>query len=599
MPDTLPRTRWQAINTTPLRELLRGRVTAWLDWRALLVAAAFPAEVNSLITNIVHRTRLWRMEKSAVADELIAHFTDGITAGTSPEQLIHDFGDERTAAKLIRRAKRRGRPLVWHLWTWAWRGFVIIVPVYALSLLIFFTARPGSQTNFLAKLNAPALATPVADRAWPLWRRALLACGSQDAHGNISWPAVFAPPRGNEDWPAVKAWLHQQAQVLELARQAAAKPTMGFILGFDSKLDRELPDANYVPGTIPLETDVMLPHLHLLQLMAIILTDDARDAAEAGDPNRAKSDVVALIRLAKQLRGPNSLMTSDLVALEIDKQAVDRLDHILFQHPKLLSDQSLIDLAHLLAGPQVASDLLKLRGERWMYADMVQLMYSGNPKQGGRITWQGIHQISTLFGLLSKPDIALRNILGAMPFIVASRSQVMRESNNWMNKSAANLAVPLRNANWKATLAWREHFDNKPLESIRYVSLLPFILYLNPAQESCARYLGQRDGTLVAIALEFYHRQHGHYPATLAELTPQLLPAVPADRITGKPLHYRLKDGKPVVYSVGADRTDDGGTPPMSHGQPKSDWAAQWDLPAASVPHGDWVLYPSMTPDEP
>src|SRR5262249_24615218 len=43
-----------------------------------------------------------------------AHFTDGIASGVSPEDLIQAFGDEANAAQLIRRAKRRNRPLYWH-----------------------------------------------------------------------------------------------------------------------------------------------------------------------------------------------------------------------------------------------------------------------------------------------------------------------------------------------------------------------------------------------------------------------------------------------------------------------------------------------------
>ena len=43
MSDSLPRTRWQTINATPFRDLLRGRITARLDWPARLAAAGLPA----------------------------------------------------------------------------------------------------------------------------------------------------------------------------------------------------------------------------------------------------------------------------------------------------------------------------------------------------------------------------------------------------------------------------------------------------------------------------------------------------------------------------------------------------------------------------
>ena len=106
------------------------------------------------------------------------------------------------------------------------------------------------------------------------------------------------------------------------------------------------------------------------------------------------------------------------------------------------------------------------------------------------------------------------------------------------------------------------------------------------------RCLGQRDGLLVGLALEAYRRGHGSYPKALDELTPLLLPSIPADRITGEPLHYRLIDGKPVLYSVGADRDDDGGRMAMSHGKIDLWNACRWDVKAKDAMDGDWVVYP-------
>jgi hypothetical protein len=72
---------------------------------------------------------------------------------------------------------------------------------------------------------------------------------------------------------------------------------------------------------------------------------------------------------------------------------------------------------------------------------------------------------------------------------------------------------------------------------------------------------------------------------------PQLLPIVPADRITGEPVKYLLKSGQPVVYSVGADRKDDGGRYTRD---PQA--AASWDLDLTSASKGDWMLYPTLAP---
>jgi hypothetical protein len=65
---------------------------------------------------------------------------------------------------------------------------------------------------------------------------------------------------------------------------------------------------------------------------------------------------------------------------------------------------------------------------------------------------------------------------------------------------------------------------------------------------------------LVAAALERHRLRRGAWPATLTELTPGLLRAVPADPHTGRPLGYRRQPDGVVVYSAGQDATDNGGT---------------------------------------
>jgi hypothetical protein len=75
----------------------------------------------------------------------------------------------------------------------------------------------------------------------------------------------------------------------------------------------------------------------------------------------------------------------------------------------------------------------------------------------------------------------------------------------------------------------------------------------------------------VAIALERYHLAHGGYPESLDALAPQFIDKLPHDIIGGQPsqspgpasqpLHYRrTADDQFVLYSVGWNETDDGGT---------------------------------------
>lgn len=71
-----------------------------------------------------------------------------------------------------------------------------------------------------------------------------------------------------------------------------------------------------------------------------------------------------------------------------------------------------------------------------------------------------------------------------------------------------------------------------------------------------------RNVVIVAIALKRYELRRHQLPATLEELTPDLLKSVPIDFMNGQPLRYRRNaDGTFLLYSVGENGKDDGGDP--------------------------------------
>jgi hypothetical protein len=85
----------------------------------------------------------------------------------------------------------------------------------------------------------------------------------------------------------------------------------------------------------------------------------------------------------------------------------------------------------------------------------------------------------------------------------------------------------------------------------------------------------QVDQARIAIALERWRREHGTYPAALAELPATAGVAGLHDLATGEPFHYRRnEDGTFLLYAVGADGVDNGGTPnkPGNAGLNQGDW---------------------------
>ncbi|MFO0845729.1 MAG: hypothetical protein U0797_25650, partial [Gemmataceae bacterium] len=85
-----------------------------------------------------------------------------------------------------------------------------------------------------------------------------------------------------------------------------------------------------------------------------------------------------------------------------------------------------------------------------------------------------------------------------------------------------------------------------------------------------------------AVAADRYRLAHGAWPASLGDLAPTYLDAVPLDPFDGKPLrHVRHADGI-TTYSVGLDGKDDGGTIDRHPNKPRpgTDLGYRlWDVP--------------------
>jgi hypothetical protein len=62
------------------------------------------------------------------------------------------------------------------------------------------------------------------------------------------------------------------------------------------------------------------------------------------------------------------------------------------------------------------------------------------------------------------------------------------------------------------------------------------------------------------LAVRLFRQECGRLPQQLDELVPKYLAAVPIDPFSDQPLVYRCVEGQYVLYSVGPDGVDNGGT---------------------------------------
>jgi hypothetical protein len=114
-----------------------------------------------------------------------------------------------------------------------------------------------------------------------------------------------------------------------------------------------------------------------------------------------------------------------------------------------------------------------------------------------------------------------------------------------------------------ATEKWEQWDTRLAEESAKFPPKLFSRMLLPALSRAWARFTtfeARRRATLSAIAVERYRSSHnGQLPEKLADLAPGFLERTPIDPFDGQPLRFKRLEKGFVIYSVGANRRDDGG----------------------------------------
>lgn len=552
---------------------------------AVVHASQLPTRLAELVLAVTGKCRLWKSERTEVARELCAHFLDGLDAGASPDELAASFGDTRQAARLITATRKRLRPRWWRTSRAALRAIgvmlLICIALYAVLLARFFLVSPNVARNMAAELNAPILKTPVADRAWPLYIQAKIEFGP---------PVEFAAPNGNEpvrpgdeNWDKFAAWLDAHSSAFETLRTAAAKPTLGYIYrgGVDPELSKAMEITN--PGykhqpepdsNNPLAMGILLPQLGESRRFARLLHSDALLAASRNDRVRFLADIEAILGISEHAID-NRFMISQATGVAIAELATNIvLEEV--TRPDFLTSDDLRDLAHRLAafggGGHISFDASL---EQLFVEDILQRHFSDDGKGDGHFIGAvaETNEIYKEWGV-AKPRAypLMRAVQPVQSAIMHSRAEIRQMAERFVAAAAVDDALPpWRHDERSSDILYHELMDAS------IYSVLPFLRSLSldvddvgPVAANMAKrdiFLARRESTLAVIAMESFRRARGKWPATLSELVPAYLPALPLDPFDGKPMRYIAPTSEselPILYSIGVDGLDESGKIPTT-----------------------------------
>ncbi|MEQ9453356.1 MAG: hypothetical protein RLN76_02025 [Phycisphaeraceae bacterium] len=646
-----PTTLMRKLRTTPLLDLIRGRLSGRLDWRGLIERCDLPEPCRGMVLEVTRRTRLWRRERYEVAGELIAHFGDGLEAGATAETLVERFGDVRQTARLIRRAKVRGRSAVYHARVWMGRGIGAVVVGYVLAAVWLSVGEPEpmSVDEMIKAINAPIEDMPEDQRAWPELRELLLTTDVaifdtevpyevrdsylEETGENVPRSLTGLTP-AHALWPMAEEVVEDGASVI----QKVINLTQGYKhLGYTIEFEFRMPEDDYrvmmnlsahESSTVPVEPDwnvmspgerlarqssvpILLPQLGVLRRMARLLELEAMVAQERGDAVRVIECSRALLQLG-DWSSEQPLLISCLVDLSIKSIAHKRIGHALHAAPEVYSDEQLKELAHMLAGMTISFTSGIQWEERFYAQDILDRLYDEN----GRLSDEGVEFLFMFDTYLDGNPVssqstaptwahekfseivtsrwAFRLATPLASLVLADREDMSALQDRFFARTYAYGRLPLGEMVQSDSDDLMEEAASTTIGRFRYMPLVIYLPSMSAAYRTEAVVRNVRDGLVVAIAAELYRREHGDWPETQAQLVPRYLPKVYADESDEqlRPLILgRDETGGLVVYGRGLDGDDDGGQR-GKRGWPNIDYHGE-DEP---IPDSDWILYPPPAP---
>lgn len=623
-----------------------------LNEPSLLTLYSLPKPIGELIVSVVRKTGLWRREQIDVTEELISHFEDGLADGQAESQLVSEFGDPSTAARLIRRAKLRNRSFLWQTYRRARQfvGLVIVMLIVCWCWLWvrFHAGKPNVTNDYIGERDAVVRAIPESDRAWPLYAQAITKCidsasaypfpAPLGADGKVlpeweglvelvdvqrvdgfvkqAWPIsdkdLGAPPgtknvqreyrmkmdayskaldelRQGTHWPALVQFAKMNQEAIDLALEGATKHQFGFLFRDPAnevwlKSLYQGAESSFEESTQSLLVNVLLPHVQALYSFNRLFLIECERAVESGDRKRAVKILSAYLSISEQLYHNDEFAVEKSVALNFSKRCWFLVRKILREQPQFFTNDDLRDLAHRIAAHRISTGLQIPVDSKKLYDDALQRLYTDDGHGNGHLTPAGTQLLieqATITGLpvssiaakgMWKPSAWTAPVVAGM---TVSRAELKQVFDHCVSLDERDASQPLWETNLYRTpssLEYLRQITSTSSGRMKYgvlYSIYPFrdlgdsenqpfkpsslVLGADSAKILC-------DATLVAIALELYHRRHEAWPRQLEQLTPDLLPTVPIDRFDGRPLKYKVVDGQPLVYSVGRNQVDDDGT---------------------------------------
>ena len=344
---------------------------------------------------------------------------------------------------------------------------------------------------------------------------------------------VRTEPLAEETKGLIAQYLANNQQALKLLHEGAAM-----------KHSRYPVDFSFGPGTL-------MYHFSDLRKGAMLLKLDATLHAENGNAELAARSVTSAFGIARSLaKEPTTF--SQVIRTACQGLAVSSIERIINRIE--FTDEQLVEFGKTVADAEDLSAIPRaLAGEQCrginVFKDPTVL---SSELVGGKTLPAPILELYKALGLADRDAIIYLDIM-----------------NNYIDTTGLALHNRQEAADVIQTKLNRT--------SKTHILLHIFRPDYSWVTRSYLRNVAQLRTARVALAIQRYRLATGNLPDTLADLVPTYLDAVPEDPFDGRTLRYEKLETGFVVYSVGEDRSDDGGKERLPTGKRKKT-PSNWDI---------------------
>jgi hypothetical protein len=574
-------------------------------------AGDLPACVIEYVRLVIRKMGYSRAARREVRQELIDHFADALAGWPAEdrqkraEQLIAEFGDAKLLATLIRRGKKRCRPVWLKAMIRSGQGFLLLVALFGLYSVWFVLGRPTISADYLATLNEqvhPKVGR--AENAWPLYESAIRAyvepprtvvkpdptSALAEWERTVAWPGTVEDVTLLPDFmqTAMRDWIDRNEAAWEAFAAASRKPCCWKEYGFGPEVGPG-GQTQPAPSTGPVNKvwdrslmSIMLPHLSSLRQLARIGVWKSQLTARDGRLEQAFDMALTAARAGRHWQNPPKTVIEQLVGISMGNLAYEQIRRLAGASS---CSSSLLESAQKQLQGLYADGYppFSFETERLSLLDTVQRVFTQGGPGGGHVI---PHQLSVVVGFTGSRPQLLDSMTGQAFWageclLHAGRDETLSVGKAFYDQLAA----------WAKFTPYERKMGQEPdpdlfvekLPSARFLLLRTLLPSLTRAAELSYRNKAEYEATETVLALRRYRLDKGQYPDRLEDLLGGYLERPPMDPYSAGPLVYRRTGDGFTLYSVAANYTDDGGTPISENG---------WEPSGGKGSGGDHVFWP-------